>query len=101
MYLHWVPARAGQYLMVFGAVHGRVSAAMKTFNRELRVVKIKLHRKLFTCLWAAFELVASHASAVGARVVIEWPRHCDSWRQPRYGLVAIQGVSAGKLILKP
>ena len=78
------------------------------------VAKIKLHWRLFKWLWAAFEIVASHALSVGARVFIEWPRHCAYWRQPKvekflqqhgfvhadfdgcmYGLVATKGPSAG------
>ncbi len=84
------------------------------------VAKIKLHWKLFRRLWAAFEIVASHALQVGARVFIEWPRQCAYWRNPRvakfikahrfafanfdgcmYGLVASAGRDKGMPILKP
>jgi hypothetical protein len=84
------------------------------------VAKIRLHWRLFKRLWSAFEIVASHALSVGARVFIEWPRHCAYWRQPKvskflqehkfvfadfdgcmYGLVASKGTSAGTPIQKP
>jgi len=84
------------------------------------VAKIKLHWALFHRLWAAFEIVASHALSVGARVFIEWPRRCAYWRDKRvvaflrkhgftfadfdgcvYGLVAARGSDAGKPIQKP
>ena len=84
------------------------------------VAKIKLHWKLFKRLWAAFELVATHALNVGARVFVEWPRRCAYWRNDRvvkfltahgfinadfdgcmYGLVATKGRDAGMPIQKP
>jgi len=84
------------------------------------VAKIRLHWRLFKRLWAAFEIVASHALSIGARVFVEWPRHCAYWRQPKvmkflqdhgfvnadfdgcmYGLVATKGPSAGTPIQKP
>ena len=84
------------------------------------VAKIKMHWKLFKRLWAAFEIVASHALEVGARVFIEWPRRCAYWQDGRvrkflarhgfkktdfdgcmYGLVAQRGRDAGMPIQKP
>ena len=84
------------------------------------VAKIKLHWKLFKRLWAAFEIVASHALNVGARVFVEWPRRCAYWKNDRvvkflskhsfaftdfdgcmYGLVASTGRDAGMPIQKP
>ena len=84
------------------------------------MAEVKLHWKLFKRLWAAFEIVASHARSVGARVYMEWPRHCAYWRQPSvakflqqhgfinadfdgcmYGLVATKGACAGTPIQKP
>ena len=84
------------------------------------VAKVKLHWRLFKRLWTAFEIVASHALSIGARVFVEWPRHCAYWRQPNvvkflqdhgfvnadfdgcmYGLVASKGPSAGTPIQKP
>ena len=84
------------------------------------VAKIKLHWKLFKRLWAAFEVVATHALSVGARVLVEWPRRCAYWKNDRvvkflskhgfvfadfdgcmYGLVAVKGRDAGMPIQKP
>ena len=84
------------------------------------VAKIRLHWKLFKRLWAAFEVVATHALSVGARVFVEWPRRCAYWRNSRvakflakhgfvfadfdgcmYGLVATKGRDAGTPIRKP
>ena len=71
-------------------------------------------------LWAAFELVATHALHVGARVFVEWPRRRAYWRNDRvvkfltahglinadfdgcmYGLVASCGRDTGMPIQKP
>ena len=84
------------------------------------VAKIKLHWKLFKRLWAAFEVVATHALNVGARVFVEWPRRCAYWKNDRvvkflsrygfvftdfdgcmFGLVATRGRDAGMPIQKP
>ena len=84
------------------------------------MAKIRLHWKLFKRLWAAFEVVASHALSVGARVLVEWPRKCAYWKNDRvvkflskhgfvftdfdgcmYGLVATRGRDAGVPIQKP
>jgi hypothetical protein len=40
------------------------------------VAKIRLHWRLFKRLWAGFDIAVSHALSIGARVFIEWPRHC-------------------------
>ena len=84
------------------------------------VAKIRVHWKLFRRLWAAFEVVATHALKVGARVLVEWPRRCAYWSNDRvskfltkhgfrfsdfdgcmYGLVAQKGRDAGTPIQKP
>ena len=83
-------------------------------------IKIRYHCKLMKRLWKAFEVVASHALSVGARVFIEWPRGCSYWKDSRvvkflnkhgfvfadfdgcmYGLVAERGPNEGQLINKP
>ena len=84
------------------------------------MAKISFHWKLFKRLWAAFEIVATHALGVGARVFVEWPRRCAYWKNDRvvkfltahgfvnsdfdgcmYGLVASKGRDAGMPIQKP
>ena len=47
------------------------------------MAKIGLHWKLFKRHWAAFEIVATHALNVGARVFVEWPRRCAYWKNDR------------------
>ena len=78
------------------------------------MAKVKLHWRLFKRLWAAFEIVVSHAFSIGAKAFVEWLRHCAYWCQPKvvkflqehgfvsadfdgcmYGLVASKGLSAG------
>ncbi len=45
--------------------------------------KIDKHVVLFWELWESFVVVLKHAEAVGARVLMELPRHCLYWKDSR------------------
>ena len=52
-------------------------------GRQDTLLKIEAHRKLHWALWANFERAVLHCKRVGARVILEWPRGCSYWREPR------------------
>ena len=41
------------------------------------------HWDLHWRLWESFEKVVKHCRAVGATVMLEWPRFCDYWQERR------------------
>ena len=41
------------------------------------------HKLLFAKLWRRFEGVAAKCLDVGGVIVVEWPRRCDYWKEPR------------------
>ena len=82
--------------------------------------KIERRREVFWELWDSFLIVAKHAISVKARILIELPRGCSYWHDPRmcdflgkqgfsyadfdgcmYGLVARHGPDTGHPICKP
>ncbi len=84
------------------------------------LAKIERRREVFWTLWDYFHIVAKHAVRVGARILIELPRGCSYWHDPRmieflvkhgfnyadfdgcmYGLVARHGPEMGHPINKP
>ncbi len=75
---------------------------------------------MFWTLWDSYLIVANHAVRVGASILIELPRACSYWNDPRmiefltkhgfnyadidgcmYGLAARHGLEAGHPINKP
>ncbi len=99
-----------------GSKWTRLNAARggKTFD------KIQRRRMVFWTLWDSFLIVAKHAISVDARILIELPRGCTYWHDPRmsdflgkhgfsyadfdgcmYGLVARHGPDKGRPICKP
>ena len=79
-----------------------------------------IDRRLVWKLWSSFVILANHAFKVGARILIELPRGCSYWDDPRmskflkqhkfgfadfddcmYGFVAKYGLVAGHPMHKP
>ena len=110
-----------RYLVVLCSLHGGVHLAIhqpQKGSRDGRQNKAPL--EAFQASLEAFEIVATHALKIGARVFIEWPRRCAYWKNDRvvkfltahkfvnsdfdgcmYGLVATRGRDAGMPIQKP
>ena len=58
------------------------------------MIRIKGHRELHWALWANFERAVDHCLRVGARVMLEWPRGCSYWREPKVkGFLASRGFA--------
>ncbi|MFM7982089.1 MAG: hypothetical protein ACKPKO_22500, partial [Candidatus Fonsibacter sp.] len=34
-------------------------------------------------MWNGFEKVTRHCAKIGATVLLEWPRYCAYWKEPR------------------
>ncbi|MFM7981845.1 MAG: hypothetical protein ACKPKO_21255, partial [Candidatus Fonsibacter sp.] len=47
------------------------------------VVKLIGHWDLHWRLWTGFERVVRHCADIGASVLLEWPRYCSYWGEPK------------------
>ena len=98
-----------------GCPWNRINLAKRPEGQE----RVRQHKLLFSKLWEKFEVVASKCLKLGGVVVIEWPRRCDYWKNPRvetflkvhklrlsdfdgcrYGIVSIKKDSEGTPIRK-
>eukprot|EP00969_Alexandrium_andersonii_P314153 13878497-Alexandrium_andersonii.AAC.1 len=62
----------------------RINAAHASrSNTQSFVRRLVGHYDLRWRLWLSFEQVARHCEQVGAIVMLEWPRACAYWREPR------------------
>ena len=47
------------------------------------IVNLIGHWDVHRRLWQGFEIVVRHCAKVGATVLLEWPRYCAYWREPK------------------